>query len=206
MKSIIDNGFSCDCLFVSHKRGFQRLFHRAPDSRGRAFAQVCLALKSIGYERDIKLIIIPNPGEDLGQACFQALGFSDRADLWSESMLLSSPAWRQRWALHGSESLWHFSRNDAILEAFGGMLFSECVPEFRRGDQWADCDQNDHDQRETFMAKTSKPFLVLVGSSKVGGRCRLLPAIFGCVAENGDIVGVLGFWGISHQCYDLPLV
>merc|ERR1719215_98319 len=73
MKSIIDSNLECDCLFVSHETGLQRLFHRASDSRGRAFAQVVLSRRLYSVDNEVFVIIIPNPGEDLGQAFAQVV-------------------------------------------------------------------------------------------------------------------------------------
>jgi hypothetical protein len=144
-----------------------------------------------------EVIIIPNPGDDLRQACFQALGFGHRADLWSKSMLLSSPGWRQRWTVP----------NDSVVRLEPGYKSNKSEPMwvinvFLQSDppeikDYKAPTPEEQQGWDEFMAKTSKPFIFLVGSSKLfirGRENKHFPAIYGCVAENGDIVGVLGQW------------
>jgi len=70
-----------DFLFVSRLRGLERLLRRDPESKRGAFVRVAISTRRNQFFFRPKIIVIPNPGEDLRQACFQALGFGDRADL-----------------------------------------------------------------------------------------------------------------------------
>lgn len=146
------------------------------------------AQSSIG----MRTIIISNPGEDYRKACFHALGFGDKIDLWEQSGLWDKAGWQ-----FGSHHFWEADEDWSVAETME--MYLERLDE-------KNTIQVSAGRVKNLMEGLSNHFLFFVGHIREEGpklRLGTFPVIYGGVAMCGSIVGLLGNWK-NHDRWYVP--